>query len=106
MFLSLSVNDSYNMNMNNVDIADQLRVNFGTDRWMGKLKWWWAQFFWDHITMLVNAYVCYKVFMENNGKTPVPNYEFQKMVILAKVSPADYGTDKQQLPIAVQRGDH
>ncbi len=104
--MRLSVNDSYNMNMNNVDIADQLRGNYRTDRWMRKLKWWWALFFWGHNTMLVNAYVCYKVFMENNGKTPVSHYEFRKMVVLAKVSPADYGADKQQLPIAVQRGDH
>ena len=105
-FLRLSVNDSYNMNMNNVDIADQLRGNYRTDRWMRKLKWWWALFFWGHNTMLVNAYVCYKVFMGNNGKTLGSHYEFWKMVVLAKVSPADYGADKQQLPMAVQRRDH
>ena len=74
-FLRLSVNDSYNMNMNNVDIADQLRGNYRTDRWMRKLKWWWALFFWGHNTMLVNAYVSYKTFIVNKGKTPLSHYE-------------------------------
>ena len=44
-FLCLSVNDSYNMNMNNVDIADQLRNQYRPDKWMRKQKWWWSMFF-------------------------------------------------------------
>lgn len=105
-FLRLSVNDSYNLNMNNVDIADQLRGNYRSDRWMRKLKWWWALFFWGHNTMLVNAYVTYKTFILNKGKTPLSHYEFRKMVVLAKLSPTEYGADKQKESIAVQRGDH
>jgi len=105
-FLRLSVNDSYNMNMNNVDIADQLRGNYRSDRWMRKLKWWWALFFWGHNTMLVNAYVSYKTFMVNKGKTPLSHYEFHKMVVLAKVSPTEYSAEKQKESIAVQQRDH
>ena len=56
--------------------------------------------------MLVNAYVSYKTFIVNKGKTLLSHNEFRKMVVLAKVSPTEYGADKQKESIAVQRGDH
>ena len=104
-FLRLSVNDSYNMNMNNVDIADQLRNQYRPDKWMRKQKWWWSMFFWGHGTMLVNAYIAYKRFMEMNGKYPILHYEFQMNVILAKICPSQHSSQIQQQPFAVQRGD-
>ena len=55
--LCLEINDSYNMNMNNVDISDQLRGSYRHDRWMRTQKWWWSVLFWGHGTLLVNAYV-------------------------------------------------
>ena len=66
-FLRLAINDLYNINMNNVDIADQLRGSYRPDRWMRKHKWWWLMFFWVHGTLLVNAYVAYKRHMEMEG---------------------------------------
>ena len=48
------------MNMNNVDIANQLRGRYRPDMWMRKQKWWWSMFFWGHVIILVNAYVSYK----------------------------------------------
>ena len=39
-FLGLSTNDSYNINMNNVNISDQLRGSSRPDRRMRKHKWW------------------------------------------------------------------
>ena len=44
-FYHLNVINDYNMHMNNVDIADQLRGNYCFDHWMRKSKWWWSMFF-------------------------------------------------------------
>ncbi len=101
-FLCLSVNDSYNMNMNNVNIADQLRNQYQPDKWMRKQKWWWSMFFGGHGKMLVNAYIAYKRFMEMNGKHPILLYEFQMNAILAKISRSQYGSHIQQHSFAVQ----
>ena len=106
-FLRLSVNDSYNMNMNNVDIADQLCGNYRPDgKWMQKMKWWWAIYFWQYGTMIVNAFICYKRFMEMEGRKPLSHYEFQKRLILAKIAPQEFGADKQHWSIAFQQEDH
>ena len=43
-FLRPSFVDQYNHGMNNVDIADQLRLVYRFDRWMRKRKWWWLMF--------------------------------------------------------------
>ena len=37
-FLCLVINDSYNMNMNNFDFADQMRVSYRRDIWMRRTK--------------------------------------------------------------------
>ena len=57
------------MNMNNVDIADQLHGNYRPDgKWMRKMKWWWAIYFWVHGTMIVNAFICYKEVHGDGGE--------------------------------------
>jgi ribosomal protein L37AE/L43A len=104
-FLRLAINDDYNNNMNNVDIADQLRGSYRPDRWMRKQKWWWSMFFWGHGTLMVNAYIAYKRFMEIKGLKPMSHYDFRKMIVLAKICPTLHGAKKQQGSIASQRGD-
>ena len=105
-FLRLGVNDSYNVNMNNVDVADQLRGSYRPDRWMRKMKWWWAMFFCGHGTLLVNVYVSYRRYMTHNGRTPMSHYEFCKAIVLAKICPQEYSAPKQRESIPFQRGDH
>ena len=39
-FLPLNINDSYNHNMNSVDLSDQLQNVYQIDHWMSKYKWW------------------------------------------------------------------
>ena len=61
-FYRLNVINDYNNNMNNVDIADQLRGTYWFDRWMRKTKWWWSMFFWGFQMLLTNLYVTYKIY--------------------------------------------
>ena len=86
-FVRLAKNDSYNMNMNNVNISNQLRGSYRPDRWTRKNKWWWSIFFWDHNNLLVNAYVAYKRHMKMEGEVPMSHYDFRKAIVLAKVDP-------------------
>ena len=67
-FLRLFINDSYNMNMNNVDVADQLRGGYRPDRRMRKQKWCCSMFFWGNGTLIVNAFIAYRRYMEMEGK--------------------------------------
>ena len=66
-YLRLNVIDDYNNNMNQVDIADQLRGQYRPDRWMRHKKWWWAIFIWGIGVVRVNAYKIYE-FMWNEQK--------------------------------------
>ena len=101
-FLRLVINDSYNMNMNNVDVADQLRGSYRPDRWMRKQKLWWSLLFWGHGTLIVNAFVAYRRYMDMEGKVPMSHYDFRSKLVLAKVDPEGHGTEKQQGYVAFQ----
>mmetsp|Transcript_15963 Transcript_15963/g.27150 ORF Transcript_15963/g.27150 Transcript_15963/m.27150 type:complete len:228 (+) Transcript_15963:309-992(+) len=80
-------------------------MKYRPDRWMRKQKWWWSMFFWGHGTLLVNAFIAYKRFMENKGLKPMSHYDFQKKIVLAKICPTLHGAKKQRGTIASQRGD-
>ena len=82
-FLCLNINDDYNHDMDNVDIADQLRNYYGFDHWMRKWKWWWSLLFWAFGVLLVNAYVCYHHCTISIGKCPMSHYDFRKSIALA-----------------------
>ena len=103
-FLRLVINDSYNMKMNNVDLADQLRGSYRSDRWMRKQKWWRSMFFWGHGTLIVNAFVSYRRYMDMEGKVPMSHYNFRSNLVLAKVYPEGHGTEKQQGSVSFQLG--
>ena len=82
-FLRLNINDSYNQDMNAVDIADQLRGNYRFDHWMRNYKWWWSIFNWGYGVLLVNAYTTYKSVMDLNGvpiNQRLTHYQFRLAV--------------------------
>ena len=55
-FLRWSLSDNYNQEMNDNDIADQLRLVYRCLRFMRNTKWWWCEFLFIWETTLVNAY--------------------------------------------------
>ena len=76
----LNIIETYNFNMNNVDIADQLRGVYRWDHWMRKRKWWWSIMFWAMQVMTTNAYVTYKKYMGLLKLKHLSHYEFLKAV--------------------------
>jgi hypothetical protein len=89
-FLRLNFNDAYNRDMGAVDISDQLRNTYRFDHWMRKRKWWWSFFFWGIGVLLVNAYVSYRKFCEDNNLQPMSQYNFRKKITLAWMDQKKY----------------
>ena len=89
-FLHLNINDDYNHDMGNVDIADQLQNYYRFDHWMKKQKWWWSLFFWAFGVLLANAYDCYHHYTISIGKHPMSHYDFCKSIDLAWLDPKLY----------------
>ena len=58
----LNVSQGYNENMNNVDVADQIRTYFSTRQ--RSRKWYHAHFHWVLDTCACNAYCMYKSYFE------------------------------------------
>ena len=85
-FLRLNINDLYNKEMGDVDIADQIRGTYRIDKWMRKYKWWYAIFWWGFQVLMVNSYVCYKSHMEEHGLKLISHYEFQKSIARAFIT--------------------
>jgi hypothetical protein len=66
-FLRWSLSHDYNFEMNDNDIADQLRLVYRIMRFQQNNKWWWALFLWAYEVSMVNAYVSMKRYCELKG---------------------------------------
>ena len=81
-FYHLNIVNEYNYNMNNVDIADQLRGTYRWDKWMRKRKWWWSIYFWVCQMLLTNCYITYKKYMVMHKHKYLSQYDFKSKVCL------------------------
>lgn len=60
-FPRLNLIDDYNKHTHQVDVADQLRLQYRIDhKWFRVRKWWWSIFLWCFGMVCVNAYLIYK----------------------------------------------
>jgi hypothetical protein len=66
-FLRWNLSDDYNYEMNDNDIADQLRLVYRMMRFQRNNKWWWALFLWAYEVSMVNSYMCMKRYCELKG---------------------------------------
>jgi hypothetical protein len=86
-FLRPKVTDDYNMGMNGVDVADQLRNQYRVDHWMRKRKWWWSIWWWGIQVLLVNSYLLYKtaqiLVWKKNPKSVMTQYDFRYKLVMA-----------------------
>ena len=90
----MCINNAYNKGMGEVDVADQLRNSYRFDHWLRKRKWWYAFFFWGFGVLLVNAYIAYRTYCEDQNIKPVSQYEFRKSIALAWLKPEVYWQDR------------
>ena len=89
-FLRPNFVNMYNFNMNSVDMADQLRINYEMGKNTRNHKWWWSIFFWGFDVALVNAYICYKNWLILHDKEPVSHHDFRLQVALAWLKDEQY----------------
>ena len=86
-YFCLNIVDDYNMHMNSVDRADQLRGVYRWDTFMRKRKWWWSILFWVMQMLQTNAFVAYCKYMKLHDQTPITHLEFCKQIALAWLDP-------------------
>lgn len=100
-FLRPKLTDDYNMGMNGVDVADQLRNQYRIDHWMRKRKWWWSIWWWGIQVLLVNSYLLYKtahvLVWKNNPKTVMSQYDFRYKLVLAWFGVLEVRSTKKRL---------
>ena len=90
-FLRWSISDDYNQEMNDNDIADQLRLIYRCLRFQRNTKWWWAEFLYIWETSLVNVYLLMKRYCKTKGVIPRwTHWEFQESVAWVLLHPKNY----------------
>ena len=87
-FLRWSLSDTYNNEMNDNDIADQLRLIYRCLRFLRNTKWWWAEFLFIWETGMVNAYLLMKTYYIAMGFEPKwSHWQFQEEIAWALLDP-------------------
>ena len=66
-FLRCNVSDDYNLEMNDNDWADALRLNYRIMRMQRNTKWWWALWLWALETIMTCAYRMYVRYCQLTG---------------------------------------
>jgi hypothetical protein len=90
-FLRWSLLHYYNFEMNDNDIADQLRLVYRIMRFQRNNKWWWALFLWGYEVSMVNAYMCMKRYCELKGvAVPWTHHDWNEAIGYAHLDPAEY----------------
>jgi len=82
--------NDYNYEMNDNDIADQLRLIYRTQRFLRNQKWWWALFIWGYEVSMVNSYMCIKRYCELKGvEVPWTHHDWNEAIGYAHLDPEE-----------------
>ena len=88
-FLRLNLSHEYNFEMNDNDIADQLRLVYRIMRFQRNQKWWWALWLWGVEVTVVNAYKMMTRYCELKGvNAPYNHHAFQEKIAYGLIDPA------------------
>eukprot|EP00956_Cyclotella_meneghiniana_P025071 scaffold51490_cov40-Cyclotella_meneghiniana.AAC.2 len=87
-FLRFNLSDEYNHEMNDNDIADQLRLQYRMQRLQRNQKWWWALWLWGLEVTLVNAYKMMTRYCELKGVDPkYSHHDFREKIGYGLIDP-------------------
>ena len=87
-FLRWSLSHNYNYEMNDNDIADQLRLVYRMQRFQRNQKWWWSLWLWGFEVSIVNSYCMMKRYCEIKGvPRPYSHYEWREKIGNALLDP-------------------
>ncbi len=97
--LRWSLSHDYNYQMNDNDIADQLRLVYWIMRFQRNNKWWWALFLWGYEVSMVNSYVSMKRYCELKGvSVPWSHPDWNEAIGYAHLDPIEYWPRRKGLP--------
>jgi hypothetical protein len=98
-FLRWNLSNDYNYEMNDNDIADQLRLVYRFMRFQRNIKWWWALFLWGYEVSMVNSYISYKRYCELKG-VPVKwtHHDWNQAIGYAHLDPDEDWPRKKKPP--------
>jgi hypothetical protein len=89
-FLRWNLSDDYNFEMNDNDIADQLRLVYRLMRFQRNNKWWWALFLWAYEVSMVNSYMAMKRYCELKGvKMRWTHHDWNEAIGYAHLDPVE-----------------
>ena len=98
-FLRCNLSHNYNYEMNDNDVADQLRLIYRIQRLQRNFKWWWALWLWGLEISLVNAYMMMRRYCEMNGiKVPYSHHDFREAIAHALLDPSEWTTRNRKSP--------
>ena len=86
----------YNIGMNAIDLADQIRNTYRWELFMRKRKWWWSIMMWYIQILLANSYILYKKYMKMHDLKAISHFYFNQQVCMACIDPDNhcaYGTE-------------
>eukprot|EP00956_Cyclotella_meneghiniana_P034869 scaffold109003_cov36-Cyclotella_meneghiniana.AAC.1 len=104
-FLRFSLSHEYNYEMNDNDIADQLRLQYRMQRLQRNQKWWWSLWIWALEVTIVNAYKMMTRYCELRGINPkYSHHDFREKIAYALIDPeGEWPKRKAKTPPAANR---
>ncbi len=95
-FLHFNLSDDYNFEMNDNDVADQLRLVYQLMRFQRNMKWWWALWLWGIEDSVVNLYMMYQHYHEFcELEMKYDHYSFQEACGYAYIDPTSMWPTRQ-----------
>ena len=85
----------YNIGMNAIDLADQIRNIYRWDIFMRKRKWLWSIMMWCLQMILDNSYILYKNYMKMHDLEAISHFDFNQQVCMAWIDPDNHWPKKK-----------